>query len=280
MSARGNWMHFRLRQAAVRSILVLLLTTPTTPGSAAEAPPACGAGVSLTGRIAGIEVGVGSAVPVLRLSPKMGPLPAGLRLSGLIFPSVAGDADRALLQREGTRLTGLEVTVEIPPGSRFDRHGRLPGMVRLPTGETLQHHLLAAGAALASGENATCWNDFVEAETDARRERHGIWNHSALITAVRETERLQLPDFVLLRGRVASVGKAGRSVYLNLGTDRLSAPTVRLTGKAVDALAARGVDADSFVGHQIEARGWATARRGLLLTLDGDALGLVEVDGK
>jgi hypothetical protein len=258
------------------ALSITLMTTPA--GARAEEQAPCSGRPTLTGRIAGIDLGAGSAGPVLRLAPTTGPLPTGIRLTGVVLPAAAGQTGRDLMTNHLGEVVGADVTVETTAVNRLDRYGRMTGLVRLKTGETLQEHLLGAGLVIADGQDAACWNDFVGRETQARHERHGIWNHSALITAVRDAASLALPDLVILRGRVASVATAGRSAYLNFGANRYTGPTIRLTATAIEALAKRGLAAEDLAGRIVEARGWAEARNGLLLTLSDGALMVVGED--
>lgn len=74
-----------------------------------------------------------------------------------------------------------------------------------------------------------------------------------------------------MRARVLSVGKAGRTTYLNFGPRFRTDATVRIGAKAAAELAAAGRAPDTLAGRVIEVRGWAERHDGLDLRLSGAA---------
>lgn len=221
----------------------------------------------LSGRIVAVAppAGTGRLTAALDAPPHETVAPVLVVIDGVIAPSragreaadAAGTVARAVIGRTGTLFSA---------GDETDRHGRRHGSLRLDDGDGLAERLLQAGAALAEGAPSPCVRGFLDAETAARAERRGIWRQSRLWTEL-ERATFGLPDFVLARGRVASVGQAGRTTYINFGDDFRTDATVRLTEAVASALAAGGKPAGTLAGRRVEVRGWATERNGLDLVL-------------
>jgi len=112
-----------------------------------------------------------------------------------------------------------------------------------------------------------CATRFLAAEAGARAEKRGIWRQSRIWTNL-NAAATGLPDFVLGRGRVASIGRSGRTTYINFGGNFRTDATVRLREAMTSALVAAGQPPESLSGRVIEVRGWANRRDGLDMELE------------
>ncbi|WP_370676575.1 thermonuclease family protein [Pleomorphomonas sp. PLEO] len=199
----------------------------------------------------------------LQLSPD--PTPTVV-LDGVILPAKAGEAIRAAYFDVMARLVGIPVAVVVSADDP-DRRGRLHGIIQLEGGESLGERILAAGAGLADVSFTPCAARFLAAETRARAEKRGIWQQSRIWTDL-NAAATGLPDFVLGRGKVASIGRSGRTTYINFGGNFRTDATVRLRETMTSALIAAGRPPESFSGRMVEVRGWADRRNGLDMDLD------------
>lgn len=252
------------RVVILSSLAVALLAVQ--PGRAMDA--CVGDSAAPTHRLdEGLPLPTGTVRPVVKLSGLQPAQPtANLLVEGVILPAKVGEAARAAYSEA---MAGLHDTpvVFTPSADAPDRHGRLHGTVRLPDGDSLGERLLAAGVGLADVAFAPCATRFLAAEARARAEKRGIWRQSRVWTDL-NAAATDLPDFVLGRGKVASIGRSGRTTYINFGGNFRTDATVRLREAMTSALVAAGQSPDSLSGRVIEVRGWAKQRDGLDMELE------------
>lgn len=216
---------------------------------------------------AALPLPAGTVRPVVTLTkfqPVSDPI-ATVVLDGIILPAKAGEAARAAYSDLMASLHGTPVTF-VAAADGPDRHGRLHGIVEFESGDSLGERILAAGAALADVSFTPCATRFIAAETRARVEKRGIWRQSRIWTDL-NAAATGLPDFVLGRGKVASIGRSGRTTYINFGGNFRTDATVRLREAMTSALVAAGRPPESFSGRRVEVRGWADQRNGLDMEL-------------
>jgi hypothetical protein len=252
-----------------------------------QAALACGDGTPLlVGRIAALTLPDGSGRPTVTLTdvrpasdgdgaPNAAPLAAvaTIALDGILVPQRVADAAKAAA---AMLVFDDETATFLPSTEAPDRHGRRHGLIRLADGDGLAERLITAGVGLADVAMQPCAVTFLAAEAPARAERRGIWRQSRLWTEL-NSKVAALPDHIIGRGRVSSVGRSGRTTYINFGGDFRTDATVRLTDSVATALAASGIAPETLAGRRIEVRGWATERDGLDLQLVApDALRLVD----
>ena len=263
------------RAAAALAALLASLLLAVADGRAADA---CADGPeAATGRIEASRLPDGSGRPEVTLANSRSAAALTVVLDGVVMPARAGDDARAAFAATMAGLKDAAVAL-IASDKAPDRHGRRHGVLRLDTGDSLGERLLAAGAGLADVSFPPCASRFLAAEATARAEKRGIWRQSRIWTDL-NAAAAGLPDFVLGRGRVASVGRSGRTTYINFGRDFSTDATLRLGDKVASALVAAGRPPETFAGHRIEVRGWATSRNGLDLKID-EPLALRLADGK
>jgi hypothetical protein len=254
--------------ASLLALTVLATLVVTSSGHAQEA---CAVGtVTSNGRITGLEAPNGTGRITVRLSELSSVLSpdrtdAMVTLDGVIAPANAAAEARAAIDVLGTKLVGRTAAL-LSEDDKTDRHNRRHGSLRLDDGSGLAEQLLASGAVLADVSLQPCARLFLQAEAIARKERRGIWRQSRLWTDLNRAAP-GLPDFVLGHGRVASVGRAGRTTYINFGDDFRTDATVRLGDAVASALTTAGHPPDALTGQRIAVRGWATARSGLDMEL-------------
>ena len=180
--------------------------------------------------------------------------PRGVVLQGVMLPAAAGEpAARRLEDRLDVLSSRPEVTVRSET-TRLDRRGRLSGHVELADGQWLQAALVAEGLVVATGEG-DCAAKLLAVERSARSLGHGLWNDGRLPLTARTLETIALPDYVVFGDRVASVGTAGSTTYLNFGGHYSQDATLRLVGRISASF--KGEDAPLLRGRQVLARGWA-----------------------
>ncbi|MBS1182825.1 MAG: hypothetical protein H6Q99_2705 [Proteobacteria bacterium] len=255
---------------AIRRVIALSLTTlllAALPGRAAdlcaESP------TPTTHRIEAVAPrSAGTARPAVTLTELNLPASAAVTvvLDGVVLPAKAGDAAHAAVAGVIAGLHDVPVAI-VPSADGPDRHGRLHGILRLAQGDSVGERLLAAGAGLADVSFTPCAARFLAAEADARAEKRGIWRQRRIWTDLNAAAD-GLPDFVLGRGRVASVGRSGRTTYINFGGDFRTDATVRLRQVMTSALVAAGRPPESLTGRMVEVRGWASRSNGLDMELD------------
>lgn len=227
---------------------------------------------ALPARVVAAEVGPGAARVSLRLSTGTGE--HRLLLAGLIVPDRATPEDR----RATADLLAAGMPVAVEPealAGRVDRHGRRSGRLWLADGRPVARDLLAAGLVVLDG--GTACPDLVAAEREARDAGRGFWPRISIDAAAFSATEGAVPAFVLLRGRILTVGNAGRTTYLNFGRNFRQDATARFGPTVADALVASGRDPAGLPGREVLLRGFAGMQDGLDLPL-ADAAALEIVD--
>ena len=188
---------------------------------------------------------------------------AGMEPAGLLAEdddrSEGAMRDRLLALLEGVPLR-VALTSEAP-----DRYGRIPAIV-VAEGNIVQETLLREGLAIAFGTDdpLPCFDRFLEAENQARRERRGIWAEASVASAFPDALQSRIGRFAIFEGRVLSVGNRRATTYLNFGD------YWRVDVTAEIALADRkrfgGEDAlGALAGARIRIRGFLTEKDGPMM---------------
>ena len=159
-------------------------------------------------------------------------------------------------------------------GAKGDRHGRILAHLVTARGDWLQGRLLEAGLArvYTFEDNWAKAHEMLALEQAARTARRGIWAHP--FYRVREAGELAgsdwrqaLDSFVLVEGRVLSVGETRSRTYLNFGRDWETDFTVSLPARGRKAFRRAGVELDTLEGARVRARGWLEPYNGPSLEL-------------
>lgn len=141
-----------------------------------------------------------------------------------------------------------------------DRHGRYLAHLWLANGRNLSAEMLREGLgwAVAIPPNTRFLECYLESEQSARAAARGVWGHPD--HAVRTSTQLQLRSsgFQLVEGRVVRVNHGGGATWVNL-EGRFA---VRIPDE--DLRWFRHPPNSSWIGKQIQVRGWLYAVRGEL----------------
>ncbi len=200
------------------------------------------------------------------------------RLSGILliaqgdFSATIGEQTNSRIAVLTNRLFGSgKVTNMISAGNR-DRFGRQPVNVYLqqPSGRTwLQEELVKYGLAIVHPEKDgdECTILLLSAEIDARKMRRGIWkSDNPVIMKANDIDwQARSNSYQLVEGKVVSVGKTRKRVYLNFGTNWQEDFTVVIANKYIKRFKDGIGDFDTLAGKTIRIRGWLASDRGPLI---------------
>lgn len=175
-------------------------------------------------------------------------------------------------------LAGRAVTAD--EGGGFpDRWGRRPLRLSLvgDAGEATAHSLLV-GRGLARiaplGEQEACAVSLLPVEAAARAQGLGLWREPAarvLGAEERAAIRAMAGRFVLVEGRIVSVGERPRRVYLNFGRDFRRDFAATMSPKSARLLEKAGISPSSLQGKTIRVRGVVILRRTPAIEITGPA---------
>lgn len=148
-------------------------------------------------------------------------------------------------------------------GERRDRHGRTLGQLFVTDGPELwvQQRMVADGWARVYSfpDNRACLAELMDAETQARLMRLGIWTdpYYAVRRADRPAELLdRLGHYELVEGRVLLADEAQGRVYLNFGRYFKEDFTVVIDKAALGLFSRTGFDPLKLDGALVRIRGW------------------------
>jgi hypothetical protein len=157
-----------------------------------------------------------------------------------------------------------------------DRWNRVPLRARLVKDSQpldLGHGLVEAGLALVDPEadSILCQPELLAFEETARERRLGLWADGRYNPIpVERTDRLKerVGSFVIVEGRVRSVGERKQRTYLNFGGHWAEDFTIIIPRKTWMRMAERGFSADSLKGSTLRARGILQSWQGTALTIE------------
>ncbi|MFA5679111.1 MAG: thermonuclease family protein [Pseudomonas sp.] len=130
-----------------------------------------------------------------------------------------------------------------------DRYGRTLGHLFDGSGANLEANLLREGLgfAVALPPNLRLLDCHLQQEQQARQQRLGVWKANP----ARRASQVDSGGFHLLRGRIETISRTGRHIWIDLdGSVALRLPRGLI---AADELSA-------WKGRKIEARGWVVDR--------------------
>jgi hypothetical protein len=192
-------------------------------------------------------------------------------LSQVRLPDGSAERESALAWLH--RRIGREVLVQAVADR--DRWGRIPARLVLtedPERLDLARGLVEAGLALVDpgAMGVLCEPELLDLEASARKQGLGLWAQARYNPVpVEHVERLRerIGGFVLVEGRIRSVGERRQWTYLNFGTDWANDFTIILSKKAWIRMTERGLTALMLRGRRIRARGILEDRQGPALTI-------------
>lgn len=211
-----------------------------------------------------------------------------LRLAGLASIDDAGMLDA--LRRHSTRGVRVVALAEKP-----DRWGRLEAVLAVQgsAGEVLLAELLVeegvavwrgdsplttrmAGSELVSALSGSYRERLLALEGDARRARRGGWGGaSPMPLAAEDRARLKQYEgrYVVIVGRVTSVGERRKMTFINFGDVWSRDFSVFITRDDWDRMAKEGVTGESLKGRRVMVRGDLLFRKTTRGSLDGGSEG-------
>ena len=177
----------------------------------------------------------------------------------------AADAERALSDAF-SGLAGKSLGVRYL-ADRPDRRGRRPVLL-YSDDRLVQALLIADGLAIAypSGETLPCAKRLLAAERLARTARRGFWKGDRDWIAAPRADQFagRLNRFVILQGRVLSVGTRKNRTYLNFGGRWSSDVTVEVPAGRRDLFG--GTPAlEALSGKWLRVRGFAVEKSGPMI---------------
>ena len=168
---------------------------------------------------------------------------------------------------------------------RLDRHGRRVARVASPDGADLAERLVAAGVALVgpaplADPDGPCRSRLLAAEADARAAGRGLWSDGTFTVEAADDPLLEARAgrFAIVEGRIASLGKAGRTRYLNFGRRWSLDFTATIAESDGDWPRGWGIGPAALEGSRVRVRGWLEADDGGLVRL-GRPEDLQRLDG-
>lgn len=170
----------------------------------------------------------------------------------------------------------IGVGVLVQGAGALDRWGRRSVRLRLASpAEPLDfsRELIEAGLALADpgAVDTQCPDDFLDRETLARQRSLGLWADAGYKPiAADQADRLKdrIGTFVIVEGRVRSVGERAQWTYLNFGGRWAEDFTVIIPKKSWKRMTDRGIDAAALKGRHVRVRGILEAWQGASLTVE------------
>jgi hypothetical protein len=181
------------------------------------------------------------------------------RLAGIRLPDLPLYRDQALVWLRAR--TDQPSLVQITGNS--DRWNRKP--VRVRSADTVSpldwsHGLVEAGLAITDAglDDAFCQSELLALEATARERRLGLWADDRYKPLdVNQSERLRdrIGSFVLVEGRVRSIGERKQRTYLNFGGAWAEDFTIIIPRKTWKLMSDRGMGAEALKGQRIRARG-------------------------
>jgi endonuclease YncB( thermonuclease family) len=157
-----------------------------------------------------------------------------------------------------------------------DRWDRISARIRVLGASQpldLGHGLIEAGLALVDPglDQAFCHPELLSLEATARERRLGLWADDRYNPIdVNQVDRLQdrVGSFVLVEGRVRSIGEREQRTYLNFGGLWAEDFTIIIPRKTWKLMADRGLGAEALKGRWIRARGILQSWQGTVLSIE------------
>ena len=181
-----------------------------------------------------------------------------LRLAGINTPEIGRDGKASEPWAQAARrgllalVNGESLQLKVGDDPR-DHYGRTLGYLFDSHGRSVEAELLQSGLgyAVVIPPNDALAECHLAAEANARQARRGLWQSGE----VRPVTHLDRGGFQLLRGSVVAVSQARQAIWIDLEGPL----TLRLARRdLVNFASAPGA---SWVGREIEVRGWVVDRR-------------------
>lgn len=182
-----------------------------------------------------------------------------VKLAGIRLPSEGPYREQALAWLKSRMDEPILVRASTSP----DRWNRISARIRsLDKVSPLDWNqgLIEAGLAITDAglDEAFCEPELLVLEATARERRLGLWADDRYKPMdVNQSERLRdrIGSFVLVEGRVRSIGERKQRTYLNFGGLWAEDFTIIIPRKTWKQMSDRGMGAEALKGQRIRARG-------------------------
>jgi hypothetical protein len=193
------------------------------------------------------------------------------KLAGLRFPDDPPHREQALAWLRAR----MDRPLVIQGSESRDRWNRRLVRIRQSDGPTpldLAHGLVEAGLALVDpgADDAFCQPELLALEETARERSLGLWaddGYKPIDVALSDRLRDRIGRFVLVEGRIRSVGERPHRTYLNFGGHWAEDFTIIIPQRTWKRMAERGLSAEALKGRRIRARGILQSWQGTALTI-------------
>jgi hypothetical protein len=193
------------------------------------------------------------------------------KLASIRIPDDPARRDEALAWLRAQ--VGREVHVK--GGPKRDRWDRLPVRIRLDDDSKppdLAHGLVEMGLALVDpgATERFCHPELLAIEDTARERSLGVWKDDRYKPInVEQIDRLhdRIGSFVLVEGRIRSIGERTQRTYLNFGGQWAEDFTIIVPKKTWKLMVDRGLTAAALKGQRIRVRGILEPWQGASLTI-------------
>ncbi|MEP1205762.1 MAG: hypothetical protein ABJM29_12165 [Rhizobiaceae bacterium] len=231
-----------MRRLIPAAILMLI----TGPARAIDHP--CAIGVERTGELA--SVGRGDTFQLLGSSQKYA-------LADIVAAEIG----------ESPEIPGGPLRLYVAD-SQGDLYGRLSAHL-FHRGQWVQGKLLKQGRALAyaMGDSSACRKALLDAETQNTERRSNYWQVKGVEFRAADLDLLseKLGHFVLVTGRVLSVGDRERRLYLNFGENWAHDFTVSVAKQGAGKFKGNLSSLTNLKGRKVQVRGVLEYNRGPLI---------------
>jgi endonuclease YncB( thermonuclease family) len=195
-------------------------------------------------------------------------------LADILAPSaymLAGDAepyfDKA---KRGLERLLANASLNITDAGPVTRWGaRVVTVKRVGEAQTLQHHIIAMGAARVApqSDNLALIDQLLAAEEAARAAGKGLWALSAYRVFNADKADRAVGRFHLIEGKVRRIAKVKGRVYINFGTDYKTDFTASAGSRLYRKWAGQGFDLASLTDARLRIRGFVEAINGPSIAL-------------
>ncbi len=180
------------------------------------------------------------------------------RLAGIRLPDAPPHRENALSWLKAR--SGEPALVQ--GTDKHDRWDRISMRIKSPGGPPLDwaHGLVEASLALVDAglDSVFCQPELLALEATARERRLGVWaddRYKPLDANQSERLRERVGSFVLVEGRVRSIGERRQRVYLNFGGLWAEDFTIIIPRTTWKQMLDRGLGVEALKGRRIRARG-------------------------